>query len=268
MKLFLFLMMAGQSVLAFTSVSVLPFLSINSNCAVQQQPFLRADVSCFSKTSESSTTTTSTTTLDGRKIVGTIVPLNDFILVKSAKAIVETTGGILLTGKAKQVKTEGLVVAAGPGRTHPDSGLVFAMPVVEGETVVYGQFDGTEIDINGVKHTLIRDSDILVKVPANQELSMDTVQVVRDSVLVYIEKKEIETEGGILIAKSSKSEQKPSTGKVVQVGPGKMAANGELMAMEVAVGDMIKFRDFAGNEVDISGEEYTVVKMSDILAKF
>jgi len=40
------------------------------------------------------------------------------------------------------------------------------------------------------------------------------------------------------------------------------------MAMEVAVGDMVKFRDFAGNEVEIGGKEYSVVKMSDILAKF
>jgi chaperonin GroES len=212
------------------------------------------------------------TTLDGRKILGDIVPLNNFILVRTAEAVAETTGGILLTGKAKQKKTQGTVVAVGPGRTHPDSGLVFAMPVSVGDTVVYGQYDGTEIDINGVPHTLIRDDDVLVKYPAantNTELTLDSVQVVRDTVLVSIEqRKEMETEGGILIAKSSKTAHKPSTGTVVQVGPGKMAANGALMAMEVAVGDGVKFRDFAGNEVEIAGQEYSVVKMTDILAKF
>ena len=40
---------------------------------------------------------------------------------------------------------------------------VFDMPVSPGDGVLYGQFDGTEIDLDGVKHTLIRDDDILVK---------------------------------------------------------------------------------------------------------
>lgn len=215
----------------------------------------RCDSACFA------------TTLDGRKINGEISPLNNFILVKNAEAVEETTGGILLTGKAKLVKTEGTVVSAGPGRTHPDSGIVFEMPVSTGDGVVYGKYDGTEIDLNGAKHTLIRDDDILVQFTGGK-LTLESVQVVRDNVLVYVDRKEVETEGGILIAKSSKSEQKPSTGEVVKVGPGKMAANGELMAMEVAIGEMLKFRDFAGNEVEIDGKEYSVVKMSDILAKF
>ena len=47
-----------------------------------------------------------------------------------------------------------------------------------------------------------------------------------------------------------------------------MASNGELMTMDVSPGDMIKFRDFAGNEVEIEGKEYSVVKMVDILAKY
>lgn len=208
------------------------------------------------------------TMLDGRKIKGDIEPLNNFILVKTADAVEETTGGIFLTGRAKQVKTEGTVVAAGPGRTHPDSGRVFNMPVAVGDGVVYGKYDGTEIDLNGVKHTLIRDDDVLVKFNGGSELTLESVDVVRDNVLVYVERKDVETEGGILIAKSSKSEQRPSTGEVRKVGPGKMAADGTLMAMEVAVGDMVKFRDFAGNEVEIEQKEYSVVKMSDILAKF
>jgi chaperonin GroES len=206
-------------------------------------------------------------TLDGRKIAGEVQPLNNFLLVKTAKAVDKTDGGILLTGKAKILKTEGKVISVGPGRTHPDSGVVFEMPVQPGDGVVYGKYDGTEIDLDGEKHTLIRDDDILVKFRGDA-LTLDSVEVVRDYVLVHVQKKDIETEGGILIAKSSKSQSKPSTGEVIKVGPGKMAANGELMAMEVKPGDMVKFRDFAGNEVEIEGKEYSVVKMSDILAKF
>jgi chaperonin GroES len=206
-------------------------------------------------------------TLDGRKIKGDVVPLNNFVLVKTAETVDQTEGGILLTGKAKIVKTEGRVVSVGPGRTHQDSGVVFPMPVQAGEGVVYGKYDGTEIQLDGEKHTLIRDDDILVKFTGDK-LTLESVDVVRDNVLVYVEKKDVETEGGILIAKTSKSESKPSTGEVVRVGPGRIAANGELMKMEVQPGDMVKFRDFAGNEVEIEGKEYSVVKMADILAKF
>ena len=41
-----------------------------------------------------------------------------------------------------------------------------------------------------------------------------------------------------------------------------------LFRSDISVGDMVKFRDFAGNEVKIDGDEYAVVRMTDILAKF
>lgn len=205
--------------------------------------------------------------VDGRTIDGEVKPANNFILVKKAEAIDKTEGGILLTGKAKVVKSEGSVVAVGPGKTHPETGAVFDMPVSAGESVVYGKYDGTEIDIDGTKHTLIRDDDVLVKF-TGESLTLESAEVVRDAVLVYVETKEASTEGGILIAKSSKSERRPSTGKVVKAGPGRFATNGEKMEMEVQPGDYVKFRDFAGNEVEIDGEEYSVVRMMDILAKF
>lgn len=208
------------------------------------------------------------TTLDGRKIKGDVKPLNNFILVKKVAAVDKTEGGILLTGKAKIQKTEGTVVSVGPGRTHADSGLLMDMPVSPGDGVVYGKFDGTELDLSGEKHTLIRDDDILVKFTGGT-LSLDSVDVTRDNVLVSVDlKKEQATEGGILLAKSSSSENRPSTGTVVKVGPGRMASNGAIMPMDVAVGDMVKFRDFAGNEVEIDGQEYSVVRMADILAKY
>jgi chaperonin GroES len=207
------------------------------------------------------------TTLDGRKIRGEVIPLNNFLLVQIAGLKEQTEGGILLTGKAKIKKTEGKVISVGPGKTHQDSGVVFDMPVSPGEGVVYGKYDGTEIELNGQKHMLIRDDDILVKFQGD-ELTLEAADVTRDNVLVYVERKEMATEGGILIAKSSKSENRPSTGEVVKVGPGRIAADGTLMVMEVEVGDMVKFRDFAGNEVNIGEKEYSVVRMQDILAKF
>jgi chaperonin GroES len=207
--------------------------------------------------------------LEGQTIQGEVVPLNNFVLVKLAAAQEQTDGGILLTGKAKIVKTQGRVEAVGPGRTHPDSGRTLPVPLVAGEGVLYGKYDGTEIVYNDERHMLIRDDDVLVKF-ANGDggLTIGNVEVIRDNVLVKVDTSEKTTEGGILIAKTSSADKRPSTGEVIKVGPGRTASNGDLMPMEVSIGDVIKFRDFAGNEVEIDGQEYCVVKMVDVLAKF
>lgn len=199
--------------------------------------------------------------IDGTKVEGEVTAANNFILVQVADAVEKSDGGILLTGSAKVQKTEGTVVSVGPGKTHPETGEPFEIPVQAGEKVVYGKYDGTEIEIDGVRHSLIRDEDVLVKFTGD-ELTTESANVIRDSVLVYVEQKESETEGGLLLTKSSNSENRQSTGKVVKVGPGLFAD------MEVAPGDSIKFREYFGNEVEIEGEEYTVVRMGDILAKF
>ena len=44
--------------------------------------------------------------------------------------------------------------------------------------------------------------------------------------------------------------------------------NGQVIPMEVKAGDMVKFRDFAGNEVKIGDEDYSVIKMNDCLARY
>lgn len=206
-------------------------------------------------------------TLEGRVIEGDLQPTNNFILIKVDDAVEQTDGGIILAGKSKVIKTQGTVLSIGPGKTHHESGILFPMPVTVGDGVVYGKYDGTEVEYNGDKCTLIRDSDVLVKY--NPDLVLDQTQVCDDSVLVKVNRSEEETTaGGLLIAATTKKNKKPSTGTVVKIGPGRMAANGKLMDMDIEVGDMVKFRDFAGNEVDIENEEYSVVRMPDILAKF
>jgi chaperonin GroES len=226
---------------------------------------------------ETTTTTTETTDkgvmkLDGRKIKGMVQPCNNFLLVQTVDAIESTDGGIFLTGKAKIKKTEGTVIAVGPGKTHQDSGIIVPMPVTINDKVVYGKYDGTNIDLNGKSHTLIRDDDILIKWSSDTLLSVDSVDVINDNILVSVDTKaEVATEGGILLAqtsKSSDSNKRPSTGQVIKVGPGKIASNGQRITMDVSIGDMIKFRDYAGNEVEINGQDYSVVRMIDVLAKY
>ena len=62
-------------------------------------------------------------TLDGKKIRGPITPLGNFILVRTKDTLSATDGGILLPDQAKECATEGKVVAAGPGKLHPHTGV-------------------------------------------------------------------------------------------------------------------------------------------------
>lgn len=142
------------------------------------------------------------------------------------------------------------------------------MPVAVGDGVCFGKFNGEEVTYNGVKHHLIRDDDILVKFPAGAEKTLENTEVIWDNVLVKVEKKNIEESGGILIAKTVKKVSKSSVGEVLKVGPGRYAFNGVLMENDVSPGDMVKFRDFAAQDVEIEGKEYSVVRMTDLLAKF
>lgn len=199
--------------------------------------------------------------VEGIAVKGELKPANDFILLKVADELDKTDTGILLSGTAKITKTEGTVISFGPGRTHPETGEFFEIPVEAGENVVYGKYDGTKLDIDGVQHSLIRDDNILVKFTG--ELTLESAEVIRDKVLVNVEPDE-QTEGGLLLGKSKNSEIKPSNGMVVKVGPGRF----EGREMDVVPGDVVKFRNFAGNEVEIEDKEYTVVQMADILAKF
>ena len=195
-------------------------------------------------------------------------PTNNFILVKLPGAVEATSGGLLLTGKAKTKKTEGVVVSTGPGKTHHETGALYDMPVQPGENVIYGNFDFTELTVDGNKHVLIRDDDVLVKFTGDQ-LTMENVEVVRDTILLEMKDEEEEkTESTILIASTSKSKRRNTTGQVVKVGPGRMATNGENMEMDVVPGDFVKFRDFSTADVEIEGTDYVVVRMSDILCKF
>ena len=75
---------------------------------------------------------------------------------------------------------------------------------------------------------------------------------------------EEKTAGGLLLPDSAK--EKPQTGEALAVGPGRRADDGELLPMEVKVGDKILYGKYSGTEVKMDGERYLIIKESDILA--
>ena len=84
-----------------------------------------------------------------------------------------------------------------------------------------------------------------------------------DRVLVRGIEEEEKTVGGIIIPDTAK--EKPMQGKVLAVGPGARDEKGELVPLDVKVGDRILFGKYSGSEVKIDGEELIIMKESDIM---
>ncbi|WP_139491899.1 co-chaperone GroES [Brevibacillus dissolubilis] len=76
--------------------------------------------------------------------------------------------------------------------------------------------------------------------------------------------KEETTASGIVLPDTAK--EKPQEGRVVAVGSGRTADNGERISLEVKEGDKVIFSKYAGTEVKIDNKEYLVLRESDILA--
>jgi chaperonin GroES len=89
-----------------------------------------------------------------------VKPLDDRILVKPAEAEEKTAAGIYLPESAKEKPMRGKVVATGPGKLL-DNGKRAEMAVRKGDLVVYGKYAGTEIEIKGQPHMILRESELL-----------------------------------------------------------------------------------------------------------
>ena len=87
-------------------------------------------------------------------------PLQDRVIVKQSEAEEKTKSGILLPDTAKEKPTKGKVVAVGPGRLD-DKGKPMELGVRVGDTVYYGKYSGTDIEVNSEKFVILRESDVL-----------------------------------------------------------------------------------------------------------
>jgi chaperonin GroES len=85
-----------------------------------------------------------------------------------------------------------------------------------------------------------------------------------DKVIVKRLEAETKTKGGIVLPDSAK--EKPKRGKIVAVGEGKRLESGELVKLDVKVGDEVIFSSFAGTEITVGDEEVLVMSQDDILA--
>lgn len=87
-------------------------------------------------------------------------PLADRVIVKQSEAEEKTKSGIVLPDSAKEKPTRGKVIAVGPGKLD-DKGKAMALGVRENDTVYYGKYSGTEVEVEGTKYVILRESDLL-----------------------------------------------------------------------------------------------------------
>lgn len=87
-------------------------------------------------------------------------PLQDRIIVKRLKSEEKTAGGIIIPDSAKEKPQEGRVIAVGKGKVT-DDGKLQPLEVKKGDVVLFSKYGGTEINIDGEEHLILREEDIL-----------------------------------------------------------------------------------------------------------
>ncbi len=90
------------------------------------------------------------------------------------------------------------------------------------------------------------------------------VKPLDDRILVKQKAAEEKTAGGIVLPDTAK--EKPQLGTVVAVGPGKLLDSGERGSMSVKKGDTIYYGKYSGTEIKIEGDEYVILRESEVLA--
>jgi len=94
--------------------------------------------------------------------------------------------------------------------------------------------------------------------------TVTNLQPLGERIIVKAIPQEEMTKGGIFIPETAK--EKPQQGEVIAVGKGKMLENGQIIPLEVKAGDRVLYGKYSGTEVKLEGEEYLIVKESEILA--
>jgi chaperonin GroES len=87
-------------------------------------------------------------------------PLSDRVIVKQSEAEEKTKSGIVLPDTAKEKPTKGKVVAVGPGKLN-DKGKPMDIGLRAGDTVYYGKYSGTDVEVDGEKYVILREGDVL-----------------------------------------------------------------------------------------------------------
>ncbi len=91
-----------------------------------------------------------------------------------------------------------------------------------------------------------------------------SIQPLEDRIVVRPAEAEEKTASGLVIPDSAK--EKPQQGEVIAVGPGRRSDTGDLIPLDIAVGDTVVYSKYGGTEIAIDGEDVLILSGRDILA--
>jgi len=203
--------------------------------------------------------------LNNYMLPGPLTPLADQILVKQSKMADVTTGGLFMPADSTEKPSEGLVVLAGPGTTHPETGKLIPNPCKEGDLILLSEYVGEKVDYCGDKHAFVSASEVLGVFDGGSPV-VGSFKPLQDRVLVKLQDAATETSSGIALA--SESTDEPTQGEVIAVGEGLVTSQGDLVPPGITVGESVIYGKYTGTMVFIGGVEYKVVSASDCLAKW
>ncbi len=92
-----------------------------------------------------------------------VTPLYDRVLLKRLEEQEAKKGGIIIPDTAKEKPQEAEVIAVGKGKMAEDGKLI-PLEVKKGDKVLIGKYSGTEVNIDGIEHVILREEEILAKV--------------------------------------------------------------------------------------------------------
>ena len=193
-----------------------------------------------------------------------MTPRGTCLLLKVAAQATKTLGGILLPEQSQVRPTSGDVVQVSA------AGGKYQMRLKEGDTVLYSKFGIGVTDLNwkGETFALIREQDVIGTLPRSDATveDMGALEPQGDRILLQVDAAASQTEGGVMLTDSAK--EKPQSGTVVRVGPGRQDDDGTVHAPKLKAGDRVLFFKYAGDTVETSGgETFNVLHESDCLAK-
>ncbi|MQL69398.1 hypothetical protein Taro_001681 [Colocasia esculenta] len=189
-----------------------------------------------------------------------VKPLGDRVLVKIKSFEEKTVGGILLPSIAQAKPQGGEVIAVGGGRTIAERKV--ELSVKAGSQVVYSKYAGTEIELNGSSHLILKEEDIVGVLDTDD---VKDLKPLNDRVLIKIVEAEEKTAGGLLLTEATK--EKPSIGTIIAVGPGSLDEEGNRMPLAVTPGSTVLYSKYAGSEFKgADGSNYIALRGSDIMA--
>uniref|UniRef100_A0A2P2M9S2 20 kDa chaperonin, chloroplastic n=1 Tax=Rhizophora mucronata TaxID=61149 RepID=A0A2P2M9S2_RHIMU len=172
----------------------------------------------------------------------------------------KTDGGILLPTSAQTKPQGGEVVAVGEGKTIGKTKLDIS--VKAGAQVVYSKYAGTEVELKGSSHLILKEDDIIGILETDD---IKNLKPLNDRVFIKVAEAEEKTAGGLLLTEATK--EKPSIGTVIAVGPGPLDEDGNRKPLSITPGNTVLYSKYAGNDFKGSdGSNYIALRASDVMA--